>query len=43
MPSLSSAIAEANKEVKEKRDGKAVKGVDEKELHDRLVACGETI
>jgi hypothetical protein len=28
-------VAEGDKEVKEKGDGKAVKGVDEKELHDR--------
>jgi hypothetical protein len=28
-------VAEDNKEVKEKGDCKAVKGVDEKELHDR--------
>jgi hypothetical protein len=28
-------IAEDNKEVKEKGDSKAVKGVDEKELHGR--------
>jgi hypothetical protein len=28
-------VAEDNKEVKEKGDGKTVKGIDEKELHDR--------
>jgi hypothetical protein len=28
-------VTEDSKEVKEKGDGKAVKGVDEKELHDR--------
>jgi hypothetical protein len=28
-------VAEDNKEVKEKGDGKVVKGVDEKEMHDR--------
>jgi hypothetical protein len=28
-------VAEGNKEVKEKGDGNAVKGIDEKELHDR--------
>jgi hypothetical protein len=33
-PSSSSTVAESSKDVKEKRDRKAVKGIDEKELHD---------
>jgi len=36
-------IAKDNKEVKEKGDGKAVNGVDKKELHDGLGTHGISI
>ena len=42
-PSPSSVIAKDNKEVKEKGDGKAVNGVDKKELHDGLGTHGISI
>ena len=34
-------VAEDNKEIKKKGDGKAVNGVDEKELHDRDTGCSQ--